>query len=58
MAKVLRCRDVGVDCDFVTRGATEEEILEKAREHARKDHGFQDIPPELANKVKASIRDE
>ncbi|HJY87764.1 MAG TPA: DUF1059 domain-containing protein [Candidatus Acidoferrales bacterium] len=58
MAKVLRCRDLGVDCDFETRGATEEEILEKAREHARKDHGFPDIPPELVAKVKASIRNE
>ena len=58
MTKVLRCRDVGVDCDFVARGATEEEILQKAREHARKDHGFQDIPPELVDKVKTSIRDE
>jgi len=58
MAKVLKCRDVGVDCDFVARGATFEEILEKAREHARQDHGFRDIPPELVEKVKAAIRDE
>jgi predicted small metal-binding protein len=58
MAKLLKCRDVGVDCDFVARGATVEEILEKAREHARQDHGFQDIPPELLDKVKAAIRDE
>jgi len=49
MAKVLKCRDVGVDCDFVARGATVEEVLEKAKEHAGKDHGFADIPPELAD---------
>jgi predicted small metal-binding protein len=58
MAKVLKCRDVGVDCDFVARGATVEEVLEKAKEHAGKDHGFADIPPELVDKVKAAIRDE
>jgi predicted small metal-binding protein len=58
MAKVLRCRDVGVDCDFVTRGATMEEVMEKAKEHACSDHGFVGIPPELANKVLAAIRDE
>jgi hypothetical protein len=25
MAKVLRCRDVGMDCDFVAQADTEEE---------------------------------
>jgi predicted small metal-binding protein len=58
MAKVLTCRDVGVDCDFVARGATVDEVLEKAREHATKEHGFADIPAELVDKVKAAIRDE
>ena len=58
MSKVLRCRDVGVDCDFVTRGTTVEEVMEKAKEHACSDHGFSGIPPELAEKVMAAIHDE
>jgi predicted small metal-binding protein len=58
VSKVLTCRDVGVECDFVARGATVEEVMEKAREHATKDHGFADIPPELVDNAKAAIRDE
>lgn len=58
MTKVLRCRDVGVDCDFVARGATEDDVMAKAREHACTDHGFIAIPPELVDKVKAAIYDE
>jgi predicted small metal-binding protein len=58
MAKVLKCRDVGVDCDFVARGATTEEVMEKTREHAAKEHGYAEIPPELAVKAKAAIQDE
>jgi predicted small metal-binding protein len=58
MSKVLSCRDVGVDCDFVARGATSEEVMAKAAEHAAKDHGFSEIPPELAEKARAAIRDE
>ena len=58
MTKVLKCRDVGVDCDFVSRGATVEEVMQKAKEHAGKDHGFADIPPELVEKAKAAIQDE
>jgi len=38
MAKVLRCRDVGMDCDFIARADSEEELLKKAAEHAAKTH--------------------
>ncbi len=58
MAKVLRCRDVGMDCDFVARGQTEEEILKKAAEHADTDHGMKEIPEEILAQVHAAIRDE
>ena len=58
MAKVLRCRDVGMDCDFVARAETEEEILKKAAEHAAKDHNMTEIPPEAVEKIREVIRDE
>lgn len=58
MGKVLKCREAGVDCDFEARGATEEEILQKAADHAKKDHGMAGIPPALLTRVKAAIRDE
>ncbi len=58
MAKVMKCRDAGVDCDFVARGETEEDILKQAAEHAKKDHGMAEVAPDLVAKVKAAIRDE
>ena len=58
MAKVIRCRTVGVDCDFEARGESTEEVLRKCAEHARADHGMNEIPPELMAKVQAAIRDE
>jgi predicted small metal-binding protein len=58
VTKVLTCRDVGVDCDFVARGTTVDEVMQKAAEHARTNHGYESIPPELAQKAKAAIRDE
>jgi predicted small metal-binding protein len=56
MAKQLRCRDVGLNCDFQVRGATDEEVLQKAVVHARIVHELPDVPPELASKVRAAIR--
>jgi predicted small metal-binding protein len=57
MAKVLRCRDVGLDCDFEIRAETEEEILKKAAEHAQTTHNME-ITAEIVEKVRAAIRDE
>jgi predicted small metal-binding protein len=56
MAKELRCRDVGMDCDFRTRGETEEEVLRQATAHARTEHDIKEMTPELAAKVRAAIR--
>jgi len=58
MAKTVNCRDVGVDCDFVAHGETEQEVLQQCAEHARTAHGMSEIPAELATKVRAAIRDE
>jgi predicted small metal-binding protein len=58
MAKVLRCRDVGMDCDFEARAETEEEILKKAAEHAQTVHNMEEIPEEVLAQVRAAIRDE
>ncbi len=53
----MSCRDVGPDCDFVAEGETEEEVMAQVAEHARTEHGFEEVPPELAEKAKAAIRD-
>jgi predicted small metal-binding protein len=42
----------------VARGDSEQEILEQAAEHARNEHGVNEITPELAEKVRSAIRDE
>lgn len=58
MAKNLCCRDVGVDCDFQAQGETEEEIMRQVAQHAKDAHGYDEVPPELAEKARAAIRDE
>jgi len=58
MAKVLRCKDVGMDCKFEVHGETEEELLKKAVEHAQTVHNMKEIPKEVVEKVRAAIHDE
>lgn len=57
MEKRLSCRDVGVDCDFVACGKTEEEIFQKTAEHARTGHNMKEIPKDLYDKARSAIRD-
>lgn len=60
MAKVLRCKDLGMNCSKEIRADTEEQLLVLAAEHAEKDHGIHasSIPPEIQAMVKAAIKDE
>ena len=61
MAKTFACRDVGVDCPYVARGETEEEVMADASQHAKEVHGYTEEQlkdPEMVKKVKAAIRTE
>jgi predicted small metal-binding protein len=58
MGKVLKCRDVGVDCDFEAHGKDEAEILRKAAEHAKGCHTGVQLTPALQAKIRSAIRDE
>lgn len=60
MAKVLRCRDLGMNCPKEMRAENEEELLKLAAAHAEKDHGVSasSIPPSILAMVKAAIQDE
>jgi predicted small metal-binding protein len=53
----LKCKDVGVDCDFEIKGAaSEEEIMQLAAVHAKIVHNMDTIPPELAEKARKAIK--
>jgi predicted small metal-binding protein len=56
VVKELRCGTVMPGCNFVARGATEEEVLKKAAEHAKDKHNVRELTPDLVVRVKAAIR--
>ena len=58
MTKVVRCRELGFDCNGVVRAPNEEEALKQVAAHAREVHGMQSVPPEVVQKVKEVMRDE
>ena len=58
--KILSCREAGADCDFVARGKTEEEVLNKATKHGKKAHGMKpaDFTPDKVKKFRDLIHEE
>ena len=56
--KVLHCSDLGMSCNFQARGETEQEVMQKAAEHAKSAHEINEITPDLAAQVRSAIRDE
>ena len=58
MTKVVRCREVGFDCDGVVRAETEEEVLKQVAAHARTVHNVETVSEEMVEKVRQVMRDE
>jgi predicted small metal-binding protein len=57
MAKVVRCRDVGFNCEGVVRAETEEEVLKQVAAHAKSVHNLQTVSEEVVAKVRQVMRD-
>lgn len=55
---VLRCRDLGSECQWEGHAETEEEIFEMAKDHGAAEHGMEKMSDEFWEKARAAIRDE
>lgn len=57
MAKEIRCADVGMDCDFVARAESTDQLMKQVVVHAAEAHGITEVSDELAAKVQSVMRD-
>lgn len=55
--KQFACANVVEGCDGVVSGATEEEVLAAAAQHAAQAHGMTEVPPEVVASIRAGIVD-
>jgi predicted small metal-binding protein len=58
MAKSFACRDIGMSCGFKARAESEDEIMMKISEHAKKAHKMAQIDAATMAKVKDAIKEE
>ncbi len=56
MTKSFTCSDAGVNCNWSASANNDEELLSKIKEHAKDTHNFNEIPPDLYEKVKRAIK--
>ena len=57
MDKELRYRDIGIDCDLMVCGKTEDEVLTKAGQHVLAVHGIEGFSKEFYDKARSAIRE-
>ncbi len=57
MSKELHCRDLGMDCDHVVKGETDEDIVKGALEHAASVHAdmLASTPPDQMGQMQEMI---
>ena len=53
--KEFRCGVLVPGCSALFEGETDDEILQQVATHARDEHGMDEVPPEVVDKVVASI---
>jgi predicted small metal-binding protein len=57
MDKELYCKDIGLQCDFLARGETEKEALDKLGQHVLAIHGIERLSKEFYDKARSAIRE-
>jgi predicted small metal-binding protein len=55
--KEFRCGKLVPGCDARFEAESEDEILEHITAHARDEHGMDEVPPEVVDKILASLSD-
>ena len=59
MALQINCADFGIECSYVARGETEEEVLPMIEKHGKDVHGYTDeqlCDPGMQDKIKSLIK--
>lgn len=52
----LRCRDVGLKCDFVAKGHTMDELMDKANKHTKEVHNITKYSDEEMKDIMAAVK--
>lgn len=58
MTLVVRCKDVGFDCEGVCKAESEEDLMKKVAEHASTAHGVEEVTDDMVEKLRSVIRTE
>ena len=54
--KQLACREAGNDCDTVITGRDDNEVMQKAEQHAKTKHNMQSMKPEDKQRLRGLIK--
>jgi predicted small metal-binding protein len=53
--KEWKCSNIVPECEWSYDAESEEEILASAAVHAREAHGMDEVPPEIVDRIRATI---
>lgn len=52
----IKCRDLGMDCSFKTKGVTEPEIIRQLIDHLKSEHDMPFLTAEILFRMKKGIK--
>jgi len=61
MGLKLACMDLGLDCPYIARGETMEELMADGGKHGKEVHGYMDEQlndPEMIKQIKEAVKQQ
>ena len=52
----FKCRHIGYECSFEASATSEDALMKKVVQHAQKEHGYGEVPPEMYDKIRRAIK--
>lgn len=57
MAKSISCADAGKDCKWSATAHTEEDLMEKVKQHVKAEHKEISLTPDTISSIKSLIKE-
>jgi len=57
MTKILDCKEIGIECDYVACAPTEEEVIQDLGKHIQDVHAMKGFSKEFYRRAYASMRE-
>ena len=58
MPRMVRCSDTGQQCEYIARGASDDEVMLDVARHAEEVHGLKEMQADASERIRSTSAEE